>query len=173
MIPARIEMRLQIMEPERSKPWSISCCFERNWDITKRKRVWTQRFTCIVHLFLISIRFYVRCMYDQYKINYLQIIKKHKETKLKDFQFKLIHRTIFTRKELFWFGGRMMNVYTEEIKIQLSTASACLSNCLAKKYWTGSTKWMRVKSLLSQRGTLFGITTGSDDTTLHLFKQVK
>ena len=73
-------------------------------------------------------------MYDQYKINYLQIIKKHKETKLKDFQFKLIHRTIFTRKELFRFGGRMMNVYTEEIKIQLSTASACLSNCLAKKY---------------------------------------
>ena len=36
-----------------------------------------------------------------------------KETKLKEFQFKLIHRTIVTKKELF--------SYTVGIKIQLST----------------------------------------------------
>ena len=45
-----------------------------------------------------------------------------KETKLKELQFKLIHRTIVTMKELFGSSTRRtMNVYAVEIKIQLST----------------------------------------------------
>ena len=51
------------------------------------------------------------------------------ETKLKEFQFKLIHRTIVTKKELFRFGIKA------EIKIQLNTllSNVCLPNCLLKR----------------------------------------
>ena len=47
----------------------------------------------------------------------------------------------------------MMNVYTAEIEIQLSTllSNVCLPDCLSKRSWTGSTKWMCAKSLLPQR----------------------
>ena len=46
-----------------------------------------------------------------------------------------------------------MNVYTAEIEIQLSTllSNVFLRDCLPKRSWTGSTKWMRAKSLLPQR----------------------
>ena len=77
-----------------------------------------------------------------------------KETKLKEFQFKLIHRTIVTKKELFRFGiKRTMNVYTAEIKIQLSTllSNMRLPNCLPKMFWTGLTKLISVKFLLLQK----------------------
>ena len=48
---------------------------------------------------------------------------------------------------------RTMNVYTTEIEIQLGTllSNVCLPECLPKRSWTGSTKWMRAKSPLPQR----------------------
>jgi len=59
-----------------------------------------------------------------------------KETKLKEFQFKLIHRTIVTKKDYSDLVLRQrMNAYTAEIKIQLSIllSNVCLPNCLPKK----------------------------------------
>ena len=58
-----------------------------------------------------------------------------RETKLKEFQFQLVHRTIVTKKELFRFGIKAMNVYTAEIEIQLSTllSNVCLPDCLPKR----------------------------------------
>ena len=57
-----------------------------------------------------------------------------KETKLKEFQFKLIHRTIVTEKELFRFGIKADDEYCGD-KVQLSTllSNVCLPNCLPKK----------------------------------------
>ena len=70
-----------------------------------------------------------------------------KETKLKEFQFKLIHRTIVAKKELFRFGVKTDDVYTAEIKNQLRTllSNVCLLNCLLKMFWTGLSKLMNAK----------------------------
>ena len=72
---------------------------------------------------------------DVWKKIFKSLIKICKETKLKQFQFKLIHRMILRKNYTDFVLRRTMNVYTAEIKIQLNTllSNACLSNCLPKK----------------------------------------
>jgi len=58
-----------------------------------------------------------------------------KETKLKEFQFKLIHRTIVTKKELFRFGIKADDecLYCRDKDSIEHSFIECLPNCLPKK----------------------------------------
>ena len=77
-----------------------------------------------------------------------------KETKLKEFQFKLIHRTIVTKKELFRFGIKTDDerLYCgDKDSTEHSLIECVFTKLLPKMFWTGLTKLMGAKFRLLQR----------------------
>ena len=92
-----------------------------------------------------------------------------KETKLKEFQFKLIHRSIVTKKELFRFG-----IKTDDECLYCgdkdSTEHSCIE-CASSKLFTQTVlNWFyqvnKCQISPTTEETLFGITASSLDTTI-------
>ena len=77
-----------------------------------------------------------------------------KETKLKEFQFKLIHRTIVTKKKIFRFGIKTDDecLYCgDKDSVEHSFIERAFTKLLTKNVLTGLTKLMSAKFLLIQR----------------------
>ena len=77
-----------------------------------------------------------------------------KETKLKEFQFKLIHRTIVTKKKIFRFGIKTDDecLYCgDKDSVEHSFIERVFTKLLTKNVLTGLTKLMSAKFLLIQR----------------------
>ena len=81
------------------------------------------------------------------------------ETKLKEFQFKLIHRTIVTQKELFRFGIKADDecVYCGN----RDSIRHSFIECMFTRMFT-----QKVLNWFDQVNALFGITASSHDTTI-------
>ena len=79
-----------------------------------------------------------------------------KETRLKEFQFKLIHRIVITRKELFKIRYQLMtNAYIVGIRTPLSTLLLLvrLLSPLQKKLYNGLMKLIVVRSPRPRRNS--------------------
>lgn len=92
-----------------------------------------------------------------------------KETKLKEFQFKLIHRTIVTKKELFRFGIKADDecLYCgDKDSIEHSFIECMFTKLFSQKVlnWFNQANGCQISPTTEE--TLFGITTSSHDTTL-------
>ena len=81
------------------------------------------------------------------------------ETKLKEFKFKLIHRTIVTQKELFRFGIKADDecVYCGN----RDSIRHSFIECMFTRMFT-----QKVLNWFDQVNALFGITASSHDTTI-------
>ena len=92
-----------------------------------------------------------------------------KETKLKEFQFKLIHRTIVTKKELFRFG-----IKTDEqclyCRDKDSIEHSFIDCAFTKLFTQNVLNWFNQVNECqispTKEETLFGITASSLDTTI-------
>lgn len=92
-----------------------------------------------------------------------------KETKLKEFQFKLIHRTIVTKKELFRFGIKADDecLYCgDKDSVEHSFIECMFTKLFTQKVlnWFNQATACQISPTTEE--TLFGITTSSHDTTL-------
>lgn len=92
-----------------------------------------------------------------------------KETKLKEFQFKLIHRTIVTKKELFRFGIKADDecLYCgDKDSVEHSFIECMFTKLFTQKVlnWFNQANACQISPTTEE--TLFGITTSSHDTTL-------
>ena len=92
-----------------------------------------------------------------------------KETKLKEFQFKLIHRTIVTKKELFRFAIKADDecLYCgDKDSIEHSFIECMFTKLFTQKVlnWFDQANACQISPTTEE--TLFGITTSSHDTTL-------
>ena len=92
-----------------------------------------------------------------------------KETKLKEFQFKLIHRTIVTKKELFRFGIKADDecLYCgDKDSIEHSFIECMFTKLFTQKVliWFNQVNVCQISPTTEE--TLFGITASSQDTTI-------
>ena len=92
-----------------------------------------------------------------------------KETKLKEFQFKLIHRTIVTKKELFRFGIKADDecLYCgDKDAIEHSFIECMFTKLFTQKVliWFNQVNVCQISPTTEE--TLFGITASSQDTTI-------
>ena len=91
------------------------------------------------------------------------------ETKLKEFQFKLIHRTIITQKELFRFGIKADDEYVyygNWDSIRHSFIECMFTRMFTQKVlnWFDQVNACQISPTTEE--TLFGITASSHDTTI-------
>ena len=92
-----------------------------------------------------------------------------KETKLKEFQFKLIHRTIVTKKELFRFGIKMDDecLYCgDKDSIEHSFIECVFTKMFTQNVLDWFIQVNKCQISLTIEETLFGITASTLDTTI-------
>ena len=92
-----------------------------------------------------------------------------KETKLKEFQFKLIHRTIVTKKELFRFGIKPDDecLYCgDKDSIEHSFIECMFTKLFTQKVliWFNQVNVCQISPTTEE--TLFGLTASSQETTI-------
>ena len=105
---------------------------------------------------------------DVWTKNFKSLKNIFRETKLKEFRFKLIHRTIVTKKELFRFGIKANDecVYCRDRdSIEHSFIECMFTRLFTQKVlnWFNQVNSSQISP--TQR-RLFGITTSSHDTTI-------
>ena len=100
--------------------------------------------------------------------NFKSLKNIFRETKLKEFQFKLIHRTIVTKKELFRFGIKANDecVYSGD----RDSIEHSFIECMFTRFFTQKVlNWfnqVNASQISPTQRRLFGITTSSHDTTI-------
>ena len=106
---------------------------------------------------------------DVWTKNFKSLKNIFRETKLKEFQFKLIHRTIVTKKELFRFGIMANDecVYCgDRDSIEHSFIECMFTRLFTQKVlnWFNQVNACQISPTTEE--TLFGIAASSHDTTI-------